>query len=1463
MKRKLFIVFLLLIILSASIFFLPSIVRGITQTRYLRVDTQAVNGLTGYILGTSDTGSVGYDEWSTGLAYTVDYGIRVWVRSSSGSMAELTSGAPIDVGSRSSDGQGEQSTTWSCPQTSLNATDSLVITDYLLYSSSWHAGSNFTTEQLGALAINSSTWTVYLYTVRSTSGSDYYEINWGKPDVAESYFSNFVLTPQPSPVYTLPSPSYNTTMATNSIFVSEAYVYCNDNQANGWSNPTYAYDNNTSTAATRSTSGYPLNSPYLVLNLSTTVLGSKIAYYVQGIGHSLHMAIDIANQTGSWTNVFDAVESDNAWENATFTQTQYTAMRFHFNNAAYSSTWYIYEAKAVNDSHYVYYYQSNSQLSCQWTDTAGNILLSAILECNNSGSYVNSTLGLSGTSAWANFTLIVNNTVGVTVSYKWFCEDIFGNWNSSMPFHAFVTTSSSNPPSVGQFSAPSTVYAYQQFNVSTVLVEGSSNLSNCTLTFNVSSISLTWTASGNSTSKSDPDNYCNLVSSYTQTVNSTALNVTWTVQFYWNASEVSYGMNATAFDQSSVSATATWGSSFTFVSDLVIASGPTVNVTRTNPSSTVKFQGQLYYRGTSTSPYSSTGVTVYSALNSSIVGTNSSIASNGQFQVTTTSEASIGTYTYQIYSVTLGGTSTTNQTVSFIVETVTIAFNGPFRINVGNNCSALTVSGRYTTDNSPYDGTITLNDTLFLHITVGRRDFKVASISGGSYSITTLANNPTTYCIWEELGVTITPNATNPSAGQYVSFNVAVTYLSDGSTVSSFTVNILRDSAHYSSSSAFTDHSDSQITHFYTTENITDATYDITAFASNSPTIAWGNLFVEVDQINAGILNLNVGSSSLSLYHCRWSSNHTSCVDGSIYVNGTAFTINSTGWASVSFNFATVGLRLLNLTGASVEGTSLFGQVPANPRIIWNQALIVSGGISASYMHVGDLALVYYTIDYEYDFSPITDGTVLLNSTAMIYNSVLNRWEQNVTSAASGACLYLVSSISGNLYGITTINNVGGDLNCTFYANINMRTVDVNGDPLSNAIVYMDNGTLPTIPGGLPPGTGIAIIGGSSWLTQTVSLSGWANWTGITASTVQVYVVWLGVTVNSTWTLGVTADANVNVDCFAFPFAYNSALYHVASNASISSAVYSNYALAIAFSSSGASYVLVSDSPRPTYLLNVTYDLALDYTTYLHVGISGDSIVIGYPNWADMYVKKTDHAITSLSVEQETLSMIFAGNASEMGEVDVYCGSRGDPPTTGGFTTQSYLNDACIGLYVFNGSQHTVFLEWQASGPGPIGGIQNPSYPSLYVSIAFSFPDVVQPGQKVQGVLNVSWTGFATINLNTLATESPFNNWILEATGLPLVFNFNETLGQAFAQAPVWVTVPANATQGTYTVSCVTSFTASAGTFQSFRNLLTFTVEQQSSTSVPAMLIYLFLASVIAVTIGEALFASKTRKPPM
>jgi hypothetical protein len=122
---------------------------------------------------------------------------------------------------------------------------------------------------------------------------------------------------------------------------------------------------------------------------------------------------------------------------------------------------------------------------------------------------------------------------------------------------------------------------------------------------------------------------------------------------------------------------------------------------------------------------------------------------------------------------------------------------------------------------------------------VGESKYHVSNITDTEHFTTT--TNDTAgmqQVIWDKLIVTVTPDSTTATVGTQVGFSVAAIYAYDNERVPEFIVNVLRDGAHFATNN-FTDMFNVESTHQYTIENITDDSYGLTTFSSNSPTVTW------------------------------------------------------------------------------------------------------------------------------------------------------------------------------------------------------------------------------------------------------------------------------------------------------------------------------------------------------------------------------------------------------------------------------------------------------------------------------------------------------------------------------------------------------------------------------------------------------------------------------------------------
>lgn len=135
--------------------------------RYMRSDTETVNGLGAYVLNIPESTSSA-SVTQSGDGHGASWGIRAFVRHSNGVEQEISldgqTGTPKAVVYRTG-GSGVQSNTVAVAQTALQHTDSLVVRVYAkVGTSDWVASATFTTEQLQASTLKATTWTLYYYT---------------------------------------------------------------------------------------------------------------------------------------------------------------------------------------------------------------------------------------------------------------------------------------------------------------------------------------------------------------------------------------------------------------------------------------------------------------------------------------------------------------------------------------------------------------------------------------------------------------------------------------------------------------------------------------------------------------------------------------------------------------------------------------------------------------------------------------------------------------------------------------------------------------------------------------------------------------------------------------------------------------------------------------------------------------------------------------------------------------------------------------------------------------------------------------------------------------------------------------------------------------------------------------------------------------------------------------------------
>jgi hypothetical protein len=243
---------------------------------------------------------------------------------------------------------------------------------------------------------------------------------------------------------------------------------------------------------------------------------------------------------------------------------------------------------------------------------------------------------------------------------------------SASPYNV-VFASLNTPPTIGQFQAPSTVYANKYFflNVTINDVDGLTQFVNATVEIS-NGVILKWVNSTNEFSKlQDTYGYCTLDSSgcIRTPKNSTAYILSFKIKLNWNYPEGYVSIlstNTKVFDNQGASGSNSYSNLFYFEDDLVVYSA-SVNDNRINPSQSITFSGTLYYQGTTVPPEDTSGITAKVNLGATLKGSTTTIGSDGGFTISFAGESSVGSYTYTVYAVTDENT-VQNKTVNVIVD---------------------------------------------------------------------------------------------------------------------------------------------------------------------------------------------------------------------------------------------------------------------------------------------------------------------------------------------------------------------------------------------------------------------------------------------------------------------------------------------------------------------------------------------------------------------------------------------------------------------------------------------------------------------------------------------------------------------------------------------------------------------------------------------------------------------------
>ncbi|MHA3965094.1 MAG: RHS repeat domain-containing protein, partial [Candidatus Thorarchaeota archaeon SMTZ1-45] len=356
-------------------------------------------------------------------------------------------------------------------------------------------------------------------------------------------------------------------------------------------------------------------------------------------------------------------------------------------------------------------------------------------------------------------------------------------------------------------------------------------------------------------------------------------------------------------------------------------------------------------------------------------------------------------------------------------------------INVGQNAS-IHVYALYDYDGKWYDGTLTLNDTVYILYTVGRKGYICESAFGDTYNITYIRFSGQTYVTWDSVTVTISVDENYISVGVNASISVTGSFDFDGTP---YTGRLeLNDSTYQ----------------YYTVgrrayfcESAIPVGHSVTLISNtNVEYIIWDELEVFWSESERDRVDLNEAVDVMFRVRRSYSGSLFTDSDGKIYINDVeASFLETEGYWYISVTSSEVATRSYSITGHSdlVGGiVEITGETEFTCTTTWDLIYVSRAGVWGSapafdpeidspagrtlQCELDWIVTVYFYLNYMSDDGALSDpnATVIVNGQNAIYISERQRWELNVTSQGIGIMQYVIEEILDQ-YGLTDVDQRG------------------------------------------------------------------------------------------------------------------------------------------------------------------------------------------------------------------------------------------------------------------------------------------------------------------------------------------------------------------------------------------------------------------------------------------------------
>ena len=492
-----------------------------------------------------------------------------------------------------------------------------------------------------------------------------------------------------------------------------------------------------------------------------------------------------------------------------------------------------------------------------------------------------------------------------------------------------------------------------------------------------------------------------------------------------------------------------------------------------------------------------------------------------------------------------------------IWDSLTITITGPSdqRIDINSNASGIAVSAVYDYDSAQYSGTLNLNDTTFVYSTVGRRWYTVSSAAGNdAYGISAIRINDDTWCTWDQIVVaSYSSDDSRIDIGTACSCSVTLRYSYDNTYLVDGTVSVNTMSAVYSGSGGVWDFSETKNTVqqlVYNSVAVSGNTHGITAVNQNGQSLGqiWDRVQVQSYTVSDSRVNVNdIVNVDMTLFYDY---DNAPVTGGTVTVNGISATHQGSGVWRITDSKSAVSANIYNSVACTGNtfGITIVDQNGQSKTVVWDRIIVLTYTASDLRDNIGDTVDVSARIQYEYDSTYVTNGTVTINGVPATYSGS-GYWTIYPVESVVASNTYNAVSCSGNTHGISSVNQNGQSITVIWdrvqvqgYSVADSRVnigqlvyidmtlyYDYDHSPVTNGLVTV-NGAIAT-----HQGSGVWRISDSEAsvianMYDTVAASG--NTHGITTTSqngMSQVVIWDQMTVRGYSVLDNRVDINSNV----------------------------------------------------------------------------------------------------------------------------------------------------------------------------------------------------------------------------------------------------------------------------------------------------------------------------------------------